>query len=195
MRPSCDSRGFTLLEIVVVIGVLAVLTATLVPVVAPLLDQAKITQTLRLIETLRKSCNMFYEDMHTFPTELELQDNPTSAAAHQLTQSQGGTWKGPYLENPYARTDSPCEGYTGVFRPLTAAPSDAGGLGFDLDGSGTEETAGDGAFLVLRGCGSRIAQRMNALLDAGVPGAWDQGGRVEYDAGVDRVAIYLTGGR
>jgi prepilin-type N-terminal cleavage/methylation domain-containing protein len=186
--------GFTLIEVMVVMMIIAVLVAILIPAMGAMVDKARVTQTLRVIENLRDACNMYYEDMGSFPREYEIGYNPSATSQHQLTYDQGGDWNGPYLDTPYKRADSPFAGWTGIYRPLTSWPSAPGGYGFDLNGDGSDETAGDGSLVRLDGCSQSVARKVNDIIDEGIPGTWTGTGKVEFGWG-NRLVIYLSGER
>lgn len=186
--------GFTLVELIVVMAIIALLVTVLIPTVGHIRNRAKVTQVLRLVSTLRDACNMFYEDMGYFPTEFEIGHIPRIISQHQLTYDQGGNWNGPYLKTPYKRADSPFDGWTGVYSGLTSYPSNQGGSGFDLNGDGSDETRGGGSLVRLDGCDQHIAQMVNDVIDEGVPGPWTETGKVEF-GWENRLVIYLTGER
>lgn len=185
-----DCNGFTLLELTVVVVILAVLAAVLIPSVGNMLDKAKTTQVLRMVENLREACNMYYKDMGDFPAEWEV----SAASPHELSEDQGGNWIGPYLDTPLKQADSPFESTVRVYSPLTAPPSSPGGSGFDFDGDGSDGTDGDGSILYFANCPQNIAERVDNEIDEGVPGDWGTG-KVEYDTGASELGIYLTGKR
>jgi general secretion pathway protein G len=86
------SRGFTLLELMVVLLILALLATIAAPRVTKYLRQAK-TQTARIqVDALSTAVDAFHLDVGRFPTTQEglnaLMDVPTDAPS----------WDGPYLK-------------------------------------------------------------------------------------------------
>ncbi|GAB4165103.1 MAG: hypothetical protein Kow00107_11080 [Planctomycetota bacterium] len=55
-------KGFTLIEILVVIAIIGILVAIILPVLARVKDQAKVTRTSSLITTLTIACDLYYND-------------------------------------------------------------------------------------------------------------------------------------
>ncbi len=81
--------GFTLIELVVVIVILAILAAVIVPRFFGRTEDAKISNAITTIKTLDDSIGMFNADTGGFPSSLDaLINNP---------QAKG--WNGPYLKN------------------------------------------------------------------------------------------------
>ncbi|MCW3097407.1 MAG: ral secretion pathway protein [Chthonomonadaceae bacterium] len=81
--------GFTLIELVVVIVILAILAAVIVPRFFGRTDDAKISSALTTIKSLDDSVALYNADTGSFPPTLDgLISNP---------QVKG--WNGPYLKN------------------------------------------------------------------------------------------------
>lgn len=81
--------GFTLIELVVVIVILAILAAVIVPRFFGRTEDAKIASTVSTIKTLDGAIDMYNADTGSFPADLNaLISNP---------QVKG--WNGPYLKN------------------------------------------------------------------------------------------------
>jgi len=83
-------RGFTLIELVVVILILAILAALIVPRVVGRTDDAKRAKAASDIQTLRNSVQLYKTDVGDFPEELmDLRTRPSEGA---------DGWRGPYLD-------------------------------------------------------------------------------------------------
>ncbi len=83
-------RGFTLIELVVVILILAILAALIVPRVVGRGDDAKRSKAASDISTLRSQVQLFKSDVGTFPESLlDLRTRPSEGA---------DGWRGPYLD-------------------------------------------------------------------------------------------------
>ncbi len=81
-----SSRGFTLVELLIVLAMIATLTAIGVPVYANAVDKAKITKAIG--------------DIHTFQTEIALYQVYNARFPDTLTDIGRGNFRDPY-GNPY----------------------------------------------------------------------------------------------
>lgn len=90
LRPGFGRRGFTLMELVVVILILAILAALILPRVFGRTDDAKRAKAATDIATLRAQVQIYKTDVGTFPeTLLDLRTRPSEGA---------DGWHGPYLD-------------------------------------------------------------------------------------------------
>lgn len=81
--------GFTLIELVVVIVILAILAAVIVPRFFGRTEDAKISNAITTIKTLDESISMYNADTGNFPQSLDA----------LITNPQIKGWNGPYLKN------------------------------------------------------------------------------------------------
>lgn len=93
-------KGFTLLEVMVVVAILAVLVALVLPNFGGLISQAKTVTVQGQLEKAKEACLAFNTDTGTWPREYS---DSSSTSNRQLTQNQPGLtgWNGPYLERPF----------------------------------------------------------------------------------------------
>lgn len=83
-------KGFTLIELVVVILILAILAALIVPRIVGRSDDAQRAKALSDISTLRNQVQMFRTDVGSYPESLlDLRTQPSEGA---------DGWRGPYLD-------------------------------------------------------------------------------------------------
>ena len=86
--------GFTLLEVLVVIGIIALLAAFVVPSLMRTRESAELDVAKRMVEsggTLAMAIDLFHLHMRRYPTELsELYEDP---------EDEEDLWKGPYIED------------------------------------------------------------------------------------------------
>ena len=65
---SADTKGFTLIEIMVVVVILGILAAVVVPRVMDRPEQARITATMNNIRALQSALDMYKLDNYQYPT-------------------------------------------------------------------------------------------------------------------------------
>ena len=100
------SRGFTLIEIMVVVVILAVLGALVVPNVLDKVDQARVTRAKSDIQAIETALDLYRLDNFKYPTtDQGLQALVTQPADPSLTNYRAGgylkslpidPWNGPY---------------------------------------------------------------------------------------------------
>ena len=129
------SRGFTLLELMVVIVIIGVLAALIAPKVLEKVGQAKVTAASSDISNLMNALKMYKLDNGRYPS----QDQGLPALVAKPTSgSVPGNWKG-YLDklpddpwkHPYQYANPGAHGEIDVFS--FGADGQAGGEGDDAD--------------------------------------------------------------
>lgn len=97
-------KGFTLIEMVVVLAVVAILAAILVPTIAKNIQDANIARAQNETQVIAGAIASFYKDLGRWPTSDGTSGNPD---AHFLIYSQGNdTAAGNTSEWNQAHTDS-----------------------------------------------------------------------------------------
>src|SRR5881392_589302 len=100
------ARGFTLIEIMVVIVIIGLLAAVIVPTVMGKVDDARVAKAKADIQSLEAALSMYYLDNSKYPTS----EQGLTALVQQPTDPSIKHWKpGGYLErvskdpwgNPY----------------------------------------------------------------------------------------------
>src|ERR1700690_2463995 len=71
---SKGNRGFTLIEVIVVAGIIAILAGILVPLIFKEIDEAKITRATADMKSMQNAIMVFIKDTGSWPTK----DSPTT---------------------------------------------------------------------------------------------------------------------
>jgi general secretion pathway protein G len=130
------SRGFTLIEIMVVVVIMGVLAALVVPKLLGRIGESKIAAAKVDISTLMNALKQYKLDNQRYPTtEQGLQ----ALTAKPTTGPAANGWKGGYLEkpakdpwgNPYQMLSPGVKGEIDVFS--LGADGQPGGTGDDAD--------------------------------------------------------------
>ena len=133
-RRRSSQAGFTLIELVIVMAIIALLAALIGPQLMGKLDDSKIKATKAQIELLTTAIDSFRLDVGRYPSQEEglkvLFERPANLA----------TWSGPYLKKHDLPKDSWGRDY------IYAIPPTKGGQDYDLyslgpDGKGDDVNA------------------------------------------------------
>ena len=125
------SGGFTLIEIMIVMVIIAMLAALVGPRLVGALSGSKVKATKIQIESLSNSVETFHLDVGRYPTQQEgmgvlLQNSQTTPIEN---------WRGPYLRKNKVPNDE-------WGRPFTYEIPSKHGMGFDIYSLGADGTAG-----------------------------------------------------
>lgn len=134
-RPARRTRGFTLIELMVVLVIMGVLAALIVPNILGRTDEARQTAARTDISTLMQALKLYKLDNGTFPTQ---QQGLQALVAKPTTPPIPANWK-PYLEklptdpwgNPYQYLNPGVKGPVDVFS--YGADGKPGGEGANAD--------------------------------------------------------------
>ena len=94
-RRYARTRGFTLIEIMVVVVIIGLLAAVIVPAVVQKVDEAKVAKAKEDIQSLETALTMYYMDNSKYPTN----DQGLAALTTQPTDPTIRNWRaGGYIE-------------------------------------------------------------------------------------------------
>ncbi len=135
--PAMDRRrrAFTLLELIVVLGIISLLAVLIAPRVVGRLGEAKPVVTKQQIANAVTAIELFKVDIGRYPTSEEgvgaLSERPSGVAE--------GTWKGPYM----GRKASPKDGWGRELRYRAPSQSDgAKDLPYEVFSYGADDQPG-----------------------------------------------------
>jgi len=128
-------RGFSLIELIVVLVILGLLAGLVTPAIMDHLIKARITITKRQISLLENALDSFKVDVGRYPT--------TEEGLHALIINPGNipNWNGPYLQKNFVPKDAwkhefiyRCPGQHGEFDLYSFGPDgQEGGQGQNAD--------------------------------------------------------------
>src|SRR5947199_10852655 len=108
-------RGMTLIEMVVVLGIIAVLAAVLTPVVANYIDQSRLARAQSDVRVIGEAVSRFESDMGPYPMFTSRSGNLPDSAAEVVRLEGPGT----SLTDPTGTTTN---GVNGSVSDLLAEP-------------------------------------------------------------------------
>ncbi len=132
-------QGFTMIEIMVVVAIIAVLAVMIIPQVTGRDDQAKVTRAKQDIRALSAALELYKLDNHRFPTTEEGLKALVTAPPSAKNWAQGGyvkilrddPWGSPYLYlSPASNAPYELISY--------GADGNEGGEGYDKDVSSSD---------------------------------------------------------
>ena len=87
-------RGFTLIEILVVVGIIALLIGILLPALSKVQERARMTQTMGLMQEFAKACDAFQQEFGRYPglvpEEILANDPKISGTENAMLELMGG---------------------------------------------------------------------------------------------------------
>lgn len=131
-RPCLKHRGFTLIEVLVVIILIAIIGSVVAPNVFRHVASAKVTTTEAQLRALEAALDAYRLDVGRYPTT----DEGLSALEQRSAGSAAvANWRGPYL-----RQAVPADPWGARYQ--YRSPSAEGGIGYDLFSFGADGQPG-----------------------------------------------------
>ena len=133
-RKDRRTRGFTLIELMVVVVIIAILATAIVPNVVGKSDKAKKAKAQTDIAMIESLLDQFYLDMNRYPTTEE-----GLRVLYFPPEDDQNKWKGPYPKKPIPK--DPWDNPYGYESPGTssAQPYEVWSYGRDGEEGGEEE--------------------------------------------------------
>lgn len=103
--------GFTLIEVLVIIAILAALSAALVPVVTGQIERASIQRVVGDLVNVRTGAEVFLTDVQRYPGDIEdlsaaVTDSDADVDGNDYPSGLRSEWDGPYIDRVMADGDS-----------------------------------------------------------------------------------------
>lgn len=91
-------RGFTLIEVITVVVVIAILAGILIPVVNGLMESGRISKATAEFRTLKTAVQRIFTDIGVVPKEVAAGIDPGFKDKTKVPAIVADAWKGPYIE-------------------------------------------------------------------------------------------------
>ncbi len=200
-----DKSGFTLIEMIGVIAIIAILAAFITPKVFKTIEDSKVTRFAGEVPTYATAVTGWYKDIGTLQslaaagtangTDTTFQAELIANLGTTTTTGLWTNWDGPYIDtvaNISAGTALTIETNAGTAG--TAQPSNATSMAFDLDDDDANDMASTQVVAIkLTGISDGEFAKIDGMLDKGLTASRnDTSGRVKYDSTNDILYIYLA---
>lgn len=98
------NKGFTLIELMVVVAVIGVLSAVLVPQVSKMVEQARVSRTAGELTSIGNAMNVYLADVGSYPPSVQDWGRPWGADVGLVERgavhgNHLSAWNGPYLKD------------------------------------------------------------------------------------------------
>jgi prepilin-type N-terminal cleavage/methylation domain-containing protein len=200
VRPSKHTRGFTLIEMIGVLAVIAILAALLVPKIFEAINNARVNNAAVSYNTAKTALADHYAK---FGTMLSSNGTPIVAGVGESTNFDKVLVAEAFMDKPFiVKIGDGTGNRVEIIPAVTAATAvTAANAAFDLDGSGVAVNDAPGSVVVwavIEGVAAGDAKDLNDRIDGptlGVTTGADLKGRVKYAdpaGGTTTVYMYLS---
>lgn len=90
--------GFSLIELIVVMLIVAILAGVVAPRIIGRGDDARLARTISDVQTIRKAAELMYADLDRYPDDGQSDRDPGFADVTQVPTALRDRWRGPYLD-------------------------------------------------------------------------------------------------
>lgn len=197
-QPKRSKKGFTLIEMIGVLAVIAILAALLIPKIFEAINNARISSSALVCNTVKTAIADHYAKFGSLLSSNGIVITASEAANFDKILMAEGFLDKPFAVKISSDTTNRVQIVTGVG---TNAPSATGG-NYDLDGDGTTDTGGASVVeAVITDVVTKDAMELSRTVDGAPlsevgPLVGDVKGRVVYTtpsaAGITTVHVYLT---
>ncbi len=197
--------GFTLIEMIGVIAIIAILAAFITPKVFQSIEDSKVTRFVGETPSYAAAVTKWYKDVGTLQslTAAGAATTPDTSFELELISNQGTTsttglwarWDGPYIDSvANISLGSVLTIETNAGASGTAAPAATNSTSWDLDDNDKNEMAGSQVVAMkITGILDGEFSKVDGMLDKGLTAANNAtSGRVKYDASGDVLYIYMA---
>jgi general secretion pathway protein G len=139
LRHRRNRRGFTLMEMLIVLGIVVMLLAMVGPRLIGAGKKADISGTQIQLKSLRESLKQYWNDMREYPTT-EQGLNALVEKPSDLSDEKASRWDGPYVEGEKLPKDAWGHEFQYEYPPKNGAGKDPDIWSFGPDGEdGTDD--------------------------------------------------------
>ena len=173
------------MEIIVAVSILSIMAAGLALRTSGMIDKGRTAKVINLVDTLKTACGAYYLDTNAYANEYSGYTAPNRKLS--ATQTISG-WSGPYLDAPLTHDKNPFGGSMHLYGYVTPGSWISG---FDIDADGSLDVTGQACMLYLSNVSAEAAEVIDEKIDAGLPGSWEDLGRVVYQSSNKRLLILV----